>query len=193
VRILVTLFLLLLSISILAQTKDPLGQPNTPSVEQTIPTKITPKIDPVKEADIQRLLGQNGVKETMIEMMAGMEKSLRPLMANSLPPGEYRGRLIDLFLEKFRSKADPQQMVNLAVPIYDKYLSDADVKGLIEFYSTPLGQKALKVLPKLVSECEEEGRKWGEGVGRESMIEVLSEHPELEKGLEEAKKAAQPH
>jgi hypothetical protein len=34
------------------------------------------------------------------------------------------------------------------------------------------------------------GGKWGEELGRQSMIEVLAEHPELAKEMEDASKAA---
>ena len=56
----------------------------------------------------------------------------------------------------------------------------------------PLGQKALSVLPQLSIELQGEGMKLGEKLGRQSMMEVLSEHPELQKALEEAQKGAQP-
>ena len=91
------------------------------------------------------------------------------------------------FFEKFHSKLNPEVMVDLAMPVYDKYLSDADIRGMIEFYSTPLGKKIVQVLPQLMSECTERGRKWGEGIGRDSMIEVLQEHPELRKAIEASK------
>ncbi len=178
--------------SLLAQKIDPPRQRTTQPVKQSASPGVTAKIDQGKGADIRRLLDIGGTKASMSQAMAGMEQSIRPLLANSFPPGEYRDKLIDLFFEKFHSKADPQQMLDLAVPIYDKYLSDEEVKGLIEFYSTPLGQKAVNVLPKMMSECGEAGRKWGEGIGRESMMDVLSEHPELEKAMQDAKKATQP-
>ena len=191
-KILAILALLLWRSSLLAQTKDLSPQPATHEVKQQAAPMETAKLDPTKEADIRRLLDAVGTRAAMIEMMAGMEKSIKPLLTNALPPGDYRDRVVELFFEKFHSKADLQQMINLAVPVYDKYLSDEEIKGLTEFYSTPLGQKAVKILPKLMSECGEAGRKWGEEIGRESMAEVLSEHPELQKAMEEAKKASQP-
>ena len=115
------------------------------------------------------------------------------MMEKLLPPGDYRDKLIDLFFAKFRSKADLQVLVNLAVRMYDKYLSEEEIKGLIQFYSTPLGQKTLSVLPKLTVEMQSESMKWGEELGRQSMIEVLSEHPELRKALEDASTNAKPH
>jgi hypothetical protein len=133
-----------------------------------------------------------GAKALITQSMATMEKNIRPLMTNSLPPGEYRGKLIDLFLEKFHSKADPQEVLDLVAPIYDKYLSDEEIRGLIQFYETPLGRKALAVLPRVMAESQEAGSEWGQKLGQEAMREVLSEHPDLARALTEAKKAAGP-
>jgi uncharacterized protein len=149
------------------------------------------KVDPAKEADIRKLLELTGAKAIESQTMSGMESGIRPLMTNSLPPGEYREKLIELFFEKFHTKAKMENLVNLSVPVYDKYLSDEEVKGLIQFYETPLGQKAVSVLPKMTQEIQQQGREWGQKMGRESMEEVLTEHPELEKALEDAQRAAQ--
>ena len=43
--------------------------------------------------------------------------------------------------------------MNLLVPIYDKHWTDEDVKGLILFYETPLGQKMITVLPQVMIWC----------------------------------------
>ena len=146
-----------------------------------------PKIDSQKEADIRRLLDVMDSRAAATQLMGDLEKSIKPLLTSSLPPGEYRDRLVELFFEKFHSKLNSEVMVDLAMPVYDKYLSDADIRGMIEFYSTPLGKKIVQVLPQLMSECTERGRKWGEGIGRDSMIEVLQEHPELRKAIEASK------
>jgi hypothetical protein len=96
-----------------------------------------------------------------------------------------------LFFEKFRAKANTQNLVEMAVPLYDKYLTADEIKGLIQFYGTPLGQKAVSVLPKLTAEMQQQGRAWGEQLGRDSMMEVLNEHPDLKSALEEAARRAQ--
>jgi hypothetical protein len=147
-------------------------------------------IDPAKEADIRRLLEVAGAKSLITQSMVGMEKNIRPMLLSSLPPGEYRDQLIDLFFAKFHSKLDTQKLLDMAVPAYDKYLSHEEIKGLLRFYETPLGQKALTVMPKLMGELQETGQKWGGELGRTSMTEVLTEHPELAKALEEAKETA---
>jgi len=148
-------------------------------------------IDPVKEADIRALLAVSGTEETVKQLMSSMtENSIRPMLTSSLPPGDYRDKLIDLFLLKLQSKMDAHRLSELAVPVYDKYLSDQDVKDLTSFYSTPLGKKTLTVVPKMTAELQDEGRKMGEEAGRQAMLEVLAEHPELQQALEEAAKKA---
>jgi uncharacterized protein len=146
----------------------------------------SPKIDPVKAADIQRLIEIAGMKKLMTETMDSMETNIRPTLARSLPPGPYRDKLIDLFFERFRSKLKIQQFIDMAAAAYDKYLSDEDIKGMIAFYQTPLGQKTLTVLPKLTVELQSEGMQLGERAGRDSMTEVLSEHPDLAKAMQDA-------
>jgi hypothetical protein len=150
------------------------------------------KIDPVEEADIRRLMELAGTRLLLTQMMDAMEKSIKPLMVNALPPGEYRAKLIDLFFAKFRSKAVPQQLLDLAVPTYDRYYTHEEITGLIQFYETPLGQKLASVQPKMSGELQDAGRTWGEGLGRDSMREVLAEHPELATAMEAAKKGIIP-
>jgi hypothetical protein len=144
------------------------------------------KIDPAKEADIRRLLEATGTTTLMQQVMDNMQKSLKPVLTNSFPPGEYREKLVDLFFEKFRSKLDSKRLLDLAVVRYDEQFSDEDIKGLISFYETPLGQKAVSALPKLTAELQQDGQTLGQQTGRDSMIEVLAEHPELAKALQDA-------
>jgi uncharacterized protein len=148
------------------------------------------KIDPAKEADIRRLMDMVGIKKVMTDTMESMIQGLRPVLSNSLPPGDYREKLVDLFYAKFQSKADMTYLLDLAVPVYDKYFSHEEIKGLLAFYATPLGQKSISVMPQLTNEMRDAGRKWGEELGRTSMLEVLDEHPDLKTALEEAGKRA---
>lgn len=146
-------------------------------------------IDPAKEADIHELLDLIGTKRVINGLLERMVDGMKPLMISSLPPGEYRPKLVDLFIGKFRSKLDTTYLLRAAVPIYDRYFSHEEIKGLIQFYATPLGQKALRVQPNLTAELEGAGSKWGEEAGKQCMDEVLTEHPELATALEAAQKA----
>jgi hypothetical protein len=169
--------------------------PQSPPPKSASPVALSndqQKIDPTKEADIRKLLELTGTTTIMKQTMESMETSIKPMVTNSLPEGDYREKLVDLFFERFHAKMDTPKLLELAVPIYDKYFSGADIKGLIQFYQTPLGQKTVKVLPQLTGEMREAGQKMGADVARQSIMEVLTEHPELEKAIGEAQKPTQP-
>lgn len=150
------------------------------------------RIDPEKEAAIRRLLEASGAKAAADQTITGMMENMKPLMVQSLPPGEYREKLIGLFLERFKAKFDVQQLADLAIPIYDKYFTTEEINSLRQYYLTPIGQKLMTVLPKITVEMQSEGMNLGQKLGRETMVEVLNEHPEMMKALEEAGKAAKP-
>lgn len=145
-----------------------------------------PAIDPAKEADIRRLLDLVGTAAMVEQVVGRTEQSLNPVLANSLPPGDYRDRLIQLFFEKFNSKFTSQKILDLAVARYNENFSDEEIKGLVGFYQTPLGHKVATVLPTLMAELQQDGGTMGRELGRESMMEVLQEHPDLRQALQEA-------
>ena len=146
----------------------------------------SPTIDPGKEADIRKLLDLVGTKAVMQQTIDRMSESIKPLMTSSLPPGEYRDKLINIFLQKFQSRLDLQQMLDLIVPVYDKYFSAEEIKELVKYYESPLGRKASSVVPKIVAEAGDAGREWGRQLGKQCMQEVLAENPDLRQALDAA-------
>lgn len=47
----------------------------------------------------------------------------------------------------FTQSSTQAKLVNALVQIYARHYSDADIKGMIRFYNTPLGQKIIKNTP----------------------------------------------
>lgn len=162
------------------------GATQTTETPAATASATLPKIDPAKEADIRRLLDVTGAATLARQVMDNMEQSIKPLMTDALPPGDYRDTLVELFFQKFQSKINGNSLIDLAVVRYDENFSDEEIKQLISFYQTPLGQKVTTMLPKLTGELQQDGEKMGQQLGRESMIEVLQEHPELARALQEA-------
>jgi hypothetical protein len=48
------------------------------------------------------------------------------------------------------------------IPIYDKYFSNEEILGIIEFYKTPIGQAYLSKMGNITTESIEVGSKYGE-------------------------------
>jgi hypothetical protein len=143
------------------------------------------KIDPVKAGDIQRLMDVAGMRKILTDTMTGMLVNVRPTLEKNLPPGAYRDQLIDLFLERLKTKMNVQQFIDLGFEAYDKYLSDDEINALTAFYQTPVGPKTLTTLPQMLVELQSKGRQIGEKAGRDAMNEVLTEHPDLAKAIQD--------
>ncbi len=163
----------------LAQT--PPGQAAAPA--QAAPqTQPAQKIDPIKEADIRKLLEISGGAKLGEEMVAGSTEQLKANLLRSLPEGEHSQKIVDSFLRRYKEKFTAEQLIALIVPVYDRHMSDDDVKGLIAFYQTPLGLRAVKALPQIARESQQAGYDFGQKIVQQIVKEVQDEFPELKQG-----------
>src|SRR5260370_41950215 len=99
-------------------------------------------------------------------------RSIRANFAQALPQNERGRKFADAFAEKCRTKLNADTFVDRVVPIYDKYFSDEDIQGLLKFYGTPLGQRAIKALPQITRESQAVGIELGKKAASDT-IEVL--------------------
>jgi hypothetical protein len=191
---LIGLFFLACAVPMAVATQQTAGASSQAPAAQTAPSaqtaapaaKPATAIDPAKDAAIRKLFEVMGTKDAMRQVIANMSTTVKPLLESSLPAGEYRTQLIDLFFQRLQVKLRVDDLLEIAIPIYDKHFSLEDIEGLTKFYETPLGKKATSVLPQVLLEAQAAAKKLGEQMGRESMIEVLEEHPDLKKSLEDA-------
>jgi hypothetical protein len=83
-----------------AQSHSPAQTGHEPQTEQQTAPASSPaaqpsKIDLAKAAEIRQLMEVTGAKAIVIQMMDSMGDSLKPMLTNALPPGEYRDKLVD--------------------------------------------------------------------------------------------------
>lgn len=79
------------------------------------------------------------------------------------------------FWEEFSKEMSPEKFAELYVPIYNKYYNETEIDELIKFYNTPLGKKVLEVMPLILKESMEAGRKMGEETSAELMKKIDAE------------------
>ncbi len=168
----------------------PEATPPKPAPEAT--TAAPANIDSATEADIRQLLKLSGAEQMMLRTMSQMATTMKPLMTSALPPGDYREKLVDLYFAKFLSKDLSGAVLNLSVPLYAKYFSDAEIRELIAFYQTPVGRKLVSVNPQLLNDVHQGALFLGQKLGAECIREVIAEHPELIKQAQDAGKPQSP-
>lgn len=65
-------------------------------------------------------------------------------------------------------------LVEMLVPVYQKHLSQEDLKSLIVFYQTPAGKRYAEKTPLIMQESMQVGQQWGLQIGQK-VLQKLSE------------------
>jgi len=55
--------------------------------------------------------------------------------------------------------------INMLVPVYQKHLTEAELKAVIAFYETPAGKKYAAEIPLITQESMVVGQEWGKAIG----------------------------
>ena len=71
----------------------------------------------------------------------------------------------DEFWEGFKRELNSEVLVEMVIPIYDKYYTETEIKELTDFYATPIGRKVITVTPLISQESMQAGQKWGKELG----------------------------
>jgi hypothetical protein len=108
-----------------------------------------------KVVAIRRLMELTGAGQLGMQAMGQMVAVFRSQM-----PG-----VPQKFWDDFMREVNPDELVNLTVPIYEKHLSLQEIKDIIKFYETPAGRKLITVMPQVTAESMEVGKVWGAQLG----------------------------
>jgi uncharacterized protein len=126
-----------------------------------------------KRRDIMRLLELTKAADLGTQVIKQMLGTIRANFA--MLPEESREKVFKTFEEEMTKEFTKERMIEAVIPIYDKYLSSEDVKGLITFYESPLGQRTIEVLPAISREAYEDGARRGREAGLRVMARIASE------------------
>ena len=176
------------SLEVNAQDRPAAAKPSSQGSAKS--TASSSSVDPQKEARIRELMELTGAKNLGQELVqAGMEQ-FRSSVQDSQPDNPRAKQFVDAFVARFQKHFDPNSLNDRIIPIYDKYLTDDDLKGLIAYYHSPLGQRMLKSLPELTRESQAAGFAMGQKAAQETMDELKAEFPEFTGAKDEEKPAA---
>lgn len=134
-------------------------------------------IDPTKEADIRSLMELVGARD-MVQDGANnaIEQSREKLLA-TVPNDEKGQAFVNAFSASYQKKFAVDQVTEQLVSIYDKHYTDDEIKGLLQFYGSPLGQKVAAESPKISREVQVAVRAASGKAAREALAEVKQQNP----------------
>ena len=117
------------------------------------------QVDNSYKSTLKKMLQVAGSEETFntaIKQMFSMYKQQKTNVPDSI--------WVDL--EQEMSKTSIDDLVNMILPVYQKYLTEADLNGIIEFYQTPIGKKYAEKTPLIMQESIQVGQQWGMEIGK---------------------------
>ena len=104
------------------------------------------------QEDIRRLMEVSGAGNLAVQVMNQMLSPIKRAMP----------KVPEEFWTKFMAKVDTDELIDVTIPIYAKYFTPDEIKQLLAFYQTPLGQKVIATLPAVMQESMVAGQKWGQ-------------------------------
>ncbi|PCK09824.1 MAG: hypothetical protein COA42_01865 [Alteromonadaceae bacterium] len=115
--------------------------------------------EPASAEKIKALMQKAGAGNLAEQMMGQMLPALKS-MAPDAP---------DAFWADFIAGVDGDEIENMIIPVYQKYMTGEDVEAINTFYDTKAGKKLITVQPAIMQESMVLGQQWGESLARDLM------------------------
>ncbi len=120
-----------------------------------------------KRDDISKLINMTVSKTIMLQFVGPvykeMTKRIKPGFKDQEIPKKVfsitRKETVDFFGENL------DNFMKKLIPVYAKHYTHPEVKELIEFYKTDLGQLIISKTPKIMFESMMTGQKWAKSLG----------------------------
>lgn len=134
------------------------------------------RVDPVKDADIRSLMELVGARRMAQDVAAKGAQQLRENLVATLPADQRGQQFVNAFVADYQKKFNSEDVTSQLVGIYDKHFTDDEVKGLLQFYGSPLGRKLAAETPKIQAEVEAANQKVSTRVAADVLRDLPSEY-----------------
>jgi hypothetical protein len=139
-------------------------------------------IDPEKEADIRSLMELVGAREMVQDGANNSTEQYRDKLLATVPNNEKGQAFVNAFVDAYQKKLDLDQITGQLVSVYDKHFTDDEIKSLLQFYGSPLGQKVATEMPKISHEIQVQCRTAGAKAAKEALQALKEQNPEVGQG-----------
>lgn len=134
------------------------------------------RIDPAKDADIRSLMELVGARRLAKDAAAKGAEQLRENLVATLPASERGQQFVNAFVADYQKKFNSDDVTNQLVGIYDKHFTEDEIKGLLQFYGSPIGRKLAAETPKIQAEVEAASQKVSTRVAADVLRDLPNEY-----------------
>jgi hypothetical protein len=114
-------------------------------------------VDPEKAHDIRLLFQATNPKDLVPQVLDQFVAAFKQAAPN----------VPQQFWDDFKKKVDVDELIDLMIPIYDKYYTAEDIKAMLAFYNTPTGRKVTATMGPMTQEKMAVMQAWGRKKGME--------------------------
>jgi hypothetical protein len=113
--------------------------------------------------DVVRFMDLLHLRQTMGQLMDGMRQSARvgaeAGFKEEIPDAtpEQLGK-VDELADAIFAEMPIDEIIQAIIPIYQKHIAESDLKAIVAFYSSPVGQRLLKEQPAMMAEAMQAGQ-----------------------------------
>ena len=165
------------------------SQNSAPAAPQSGVAQGTHSIDPAKEADIRSLMELVGARDALQDFAARGADQFRENLLASVPASGRGEQFVNAFIQDYKAKFNPDDATTQLVSIYDQHFTADEIKGLLQFYGSPLGQKFAAEMPKINGEMQAANRAFSARIAKEVLKDLRNEYP----GIAAHARFAKPH
>jgi uncharacterized protein len=151
---------------------------NSATQEQAAQTPAKP-VDPVKDADIRSLMELVGARDQVQEAVSNSTEQYREKLLATVPNNDKGQAFVTSFADAYQKKFDVDELTEQLVAIYDKHYTDDEIKALLQFYGSPVGQKVAAEMPKIAREIQAASRATGAKAAKEALQAMKAQNPEI--------------
>lgn len=134
-------------------------------------------IDPAKETDIRALMELVGARDAMQDFSVHGADQVRENLLASVPNNERGQKFVNAFIDAYKAKFDADQATSQLVTIYDQHFTQDEIKGLLQFYGSPLGQKFAAEMPKINQEMQASNRAFSTQIAKSVLQDLRKQYP----------------
>jgi hypothetical protein len=136
-----------------------------------------PAVDPAKDADIRSLLELVGARDQVQDSVRQSAEPYREKLLAMVPNSDKGRAFVNTTINEYEKRYDVDRVNEQLIVLYDKHYSGEEIKGLLQFYGSPLGQKVAAESPKIFREIQEATRAEAAKAVKDALEEAKQENP----------------
>jgi hypothetical protein len=137
----------------------------------------TASIDPTKQAVLRSLMELVGARDSLQELASRGAEQFRENLTASVSDNDRGQKFVNAFVESYKAKFDADAATGQLEAIYDKHFTDDEIKGLLQFYGSPLGQKFAAEMPKINLETQAASRAFSTRIAKDVLQDLRKQYP----------------